>query len=475
MKFSLWLFKDWYEQHGISLSSFVSDAEAEIDTITLLSHPEDDAIDSHTACIYPGEALDNCSGFRSALCFGSDRLLFPVAAPETIFNLGLELMESFSRWELDLQEQIFNDVPVTSILSSMQSHFPFPLAIWRRNTTVSYHSDNWRLTLDTETNRRLLSLLQHSGLPQKNFFLTSKQDKIYTLIGRAAKETDSKWCLLACDDDNRLTPGDTCIFEAVCHIVSLAVSYHDTRSSYHPMSRWYAEQLQRKSRYDSQSAPTASCGWNPDDFYLIACIQADEIQTSCYPELIQSLSSSDFCCIQIAESISVLIHLGHAFPSDLSQVRDRITTQCDRFRVKTGTSLVFRGLDHILEFHTQSLWAVREAQDRKVSFFSIESALPGYLLQCSKSIPEIHAYIHPEIQKLASTDSSGSDDLLRTLYTYLILGRSASRTADALFIHRNTLRNRLNKIREIMSLDFEDESQFEHILLSLIILPEHTA
>lgn len=43
-------------------------------------------------------------------------------------------------------------------------------------------------------------------------------------------------------------------------------------------------------------------------------------------------------------------------------------------------------------------------------------------------------------------------ELLRTLSGWLACGRSVSAAADELYIHRNTLRYRLNKIGELTSL-----------------------
>jgi DNA-binding PucR family transcriptional regulator len=53
--------------------------------------------------------------------------------------------------------------------------------------------------------------------------------------------------------------------------------------------------------------------------------------------------------------------------------------------------------------------------------------------------------------------------------------RNAVATADALYIHRNTLRNHLNKIAEITGSDFDDADVRFHLLISLNTLLNSSA
>lgn len=66
------------------------------------------------------------------------------------------------------------------------------------------------------------------------------------------------------------------------------------------------------------------------------------------------------------------------------------------------------------------------------------------------SEPEImKSYVHPLLSALHEYDLSHGANLLDTLELYLQCGQNAKRTAEKMFIHRNTLNYRLAKIREI--------------------------
>ena len=473
MKFSLWLFKNWYEQNKIGLSSFISDTDRKIEQILYRDTLPNETADN-TAFILPGNALEDCSGFRSALCFGRDRLLFPVTAPETIYNLGNEMIEQFTAWEHTLRQQILGGTAIPELLDTIETRFPFPLAICRKSGRILYHSESWHLNLPSDIAGQLTEQFQKGGRPGQTFFFTSRMMPSCTFLGVIPESSgQKKWSLLTYDENNWLQPGDTHIFLTALELIQDALSYESEQTaSLHPLSKWFTDTLTAETSAGTDSLPAGSVDWEFDDYYLIACIQADDIQPSCYPELITSITNPDYCCTLSADSISVLIHLGKEWPNDIGKIKERIETRCNNYHVKIGYSLRFQGLSQIPLYHKQSLWAVSEAIEKKIHSCSLEDALPDYLLKSCRSVPEIQAYIHPEIRTLAEADTGSGDELLRTLYTYLILGRSAARTAEALFIHRNTLRNRLNKIREIISPDFEDESLRDHILLSLIIHPQ---
>ncbi|MGB4571857.1 MAG: helix-turn-helix domain-containing protein [Rectinemataceae bacterium] len=74
--------------------------------------------------------------------------------------------------------------------------------------------------------------------------------------------------------------------------------------------------------------------------------------------------------------------------------------------------------------------------------------------------------LHPVIRLLDEHDRRTGSQLSRTLYEYLRHERSADETANALFIHRNSLRYRLNRIKELIDTDLNNPDTRMHIMLS---------
>ena len=71
---------------------------------------------------------------------------------------------------------------------------------------------------------------------------------------------------------------------------------------------------------------------------------------------------------------------------------------------------------------------------------------------------------------LYAYDRAHNTSYCETLLMYLVCERNAVATAAALFLHRNTLRNRLAKIDEIVSVDLDDRDERMHLLISLNVL-----
>ena len=60
-------------------------------------------------------------------------------------------------------------------------------------------------------------------------------------------------------------------------------------------------------------------------------------------------------------------------------------------------------------------------------------------------------YSHPDLMTLRDYDRENHTQLLKTLYCYLACGLNATAAAEALYIHRNTLYQRLGKIETLIT------------------------
>jgi sugar diacid utilization regulator len=79
-------------------------------------------------------------------------------------------------------------------------------------------------------------------------------------------------------------------------------------------------------------------------------------------------------------------------------------------------------------------------------------------------------FCYPEMERLMVYDRKLRTDLYHTFYTYMLLGRSVQKTAAELYIHRNTVRYRINQIAQVANIDFEDINHLEELFLACRIL-----
>jgi purine catabolism regulator len=73
------------------------------------------------------------------------------------------------------------------------------------------------------------------------------------------------------------------------------------------------------------------------------------------------------------------------------------------------------------------------------------------------------------ISPLREHDRARGSDLVRTLKTYFATGANASEAADRLFLHRNSMLYRLERIQALTGLDLKDDRVALALQLGLLV------
>ena len=81
----------------------------------------------------------------------------------------------------------------------------------------------------------------------------------------------------------------------------------------------------------------------------------------------------------------------------------------------------------------------------------------------------LDSYVESKIGKLIKMDKMQEGDLCDTLETYLEHNCNANATSEALFIHRNTMRYRMDKIKKILDDDINNMSVLLELKLAFAI------
>lgn len=84
----------------------------------------------------------------------------------------------------------------------------------------------------------------------------------------------------------------------------------------------------------------------------------------------------------------------------------------------------------------------------------------------SSKLMEIDSFLHPSLKTLKAFDAENNTELYKTLYIYLTNNKNAVFTAKQLFVHRNTIKYRLDKIAELTHINFKNEEEIFHIYFS---------
>ncbi len=93
-----------------------------------------------------------------------------------------------------------------------------------------------------------------------------------------------------------------------------------------------------------------------------------------------------------------------------------------------------------------------------------------YLYQYLSGDSEVLEYCHNKLKVLIDSDQGTGTEYLKTLKVYLETGKSYIASAEILFVHRNTVLQRIKKITELLEIDLRDFDVTNEYYLMLKIL-----
>lgn len=167
-------------------------------------------------------------------------------------------------------------------------------------------------------------------------------------------------------------------------------------------------------------------------------------------------------CLVYNESILVII-------ADCEKKLDTIYRYLRRmvkdFNRRGTVSERFIGFYDLHKYYNQVNTALEFSKRNggKIDLVPYSSVYIDHLLKISAGkIPE-----YTQVTILRKYDTENNTDFCRTLYTWLLCERNTVKAASELFLHRNTMKYRLDKIFDIISVDTDLAELRTRLLLSL--------
>ena len=147
-----------------------------------------------------------------------------------------------------------------------------------------------------------------------------------------------------------------------------------------------------------------------------------------------------------------------------------LTELLDKWGLLCGISRQLPHLASLRECFLQSLTVLEKARrlERRERIYRFDS-ISAYLLLEQIPYDELDGYCHEQIQRLWAYDLEHDTELCTTLQVYLEQAKSLAKTAELLFVHRNTVRYRIRRCIELLGDDLEDGNEIFSYVLSLRI------
>lgn len=153
-------------------------------------------------------------------------------------------------------------------------------------------------------------------------------------------------------------------------------------------------------------------------------------------------------------------------------IQDWLKSQQKDFVVQVGIGNIANSLDEIPQSYKKALDALELGEiingKEAVTAFS---DLGIFRLLCQFDDPALlKAFIPGSLQKLLNYTQANKIDLIETLKTFLELNQNATKTSQVLYIHPKTAVYRLERIKEITGMNFEDPEEMLSVQVGLKIV-----
>jgi len=207
-------------------------------------------------------------------------------------------------------------------------------------------------------------------------------------------------------------------------------------------------------------------GWKNGRYCVLSVPAAsiDNVSYKYYSGLLEN--RLDCFCVNCEEGLVAVIHMKtpQELPDILSSLREFLAEN----GFAGGMSDPFEDITLLKDHHEQAATALQYTGGEPGLYLFSRCAMQHLLSFFPQE--RIRALVHPALLTLREQDRLNSSELYETLRIYLEHERSLVGTAKALFIHRNTLLYRLEKLHQLVELDLDDPELRLYLTLSYYML-----
>ncbi|WP_167831233.1 GAF domain-containing protein [Mesobacillus selenatarsenatis] len=136
------------------------------------------------------------------------------------------------------------------------------------------------------------------------------------------------------------------------------------------------------------------------------------------------------------------------------KIRDFVSSLAERFPLHAGVGRIFSAFSDIHYSLQDSLVCVDYIKqiDHPGSYFMTYKELGMYRLFLGMDQKELEGFLRMDLYKILEYDYQHNTELAATLECYLANSQSNKKTAEMMFLHENTVKYRINRIKKILEI-----------------------
>jgi len=267
------------------------------------------------------------------------------------------------------------------------------------------------------------------------------------------------------EQEKPITEGRQHLCDAFVHIVEFWLEQNDDKRVRQANTGLFLDLLDgRDVNRDLLVRSIESMDWRINDEYCVIKIVCIDKASTELTYLAEAIERTLYGCCTIAVGLSLLI-IANLRLRNIDEIIAELTGWMHKSGSCCGISNPFSDIMQLRYYDDQASIAVsygarQPGQASRLKDYSLAYALNVLKKENADTIR------HSALERLRKYDHEHGTQFLETLRIYMINERNQVKTADQLFLHRNSLYYRINRILEITGINLDDPETRLHVLLS---------
>ena len=407
------------------------------------------------------------NGKDTVICLqGQNYLEIETASVSLVFNQILQFFEETQNWETALTEMITSGCLLKDVLNHFQNVLPLPLMVLDHGQVMLASSEkygidsideDWNLALQTGSfhmeklesyNKQYCDRIQYKHHFNHNIYIENEFVGFISMILMSElKEVYRDW------------------FDLACHAIMNWISLYMRQNEIVMRQEAFTELLEgRKEHLKSFSDAMSTAGWQRKTsmrILVVSCI-SDILNMNLHIARMVSRNTASVYAIDHQNEIVMILKedlLSSAeFQSGILQI-------LEKSGYYGGLSDSFTDFENLNYYYRQARIALSSGDSYPGKIYSIRDHMLPYIFELLNSSADM-SLKHPALETLQTYDRQHHSDLYHVLDTYLQTNCSQTDTAKKLYIHRNSLIRKIDKISALCDIDLEDYETRLHLMIS---------
>jgi hypothetical protein len=472
--------------------AIITDGKAKIEGVRFFSY--DDQL--HLNNVYIGYTCEFFGNNKEQvlLANGRDWIIIDHGDAAGILNIVMDIFEKYSSWDKRLNEARFLNEPYQALMDIAHEVFQCPMLFGCKNLQIyaitTQYTDTqvyegwdevkkiktmpvWLLKYLTTLNivEWFPDEVDPAVMPTWPAMKVEHQIRINCYLNGVLWGHFLLYCKEKC-----VKPATLQLARHVADIYGVLLKdRHEKSSEKSTMHLWLSDLLDGRV-FEAGTLHTLfwSLNWSETDRLVLYRIMSSDkaVDPKMFYWLCDSISvqAPNAIVFPYKDSIVVIVREIGKQPKF---ILDNITRLLQLNEYHCGISFSFRGLENIQTYYRQAGYAIKLVPDSGDKVHTFEACALDGIAQEFRNIQNWKGWVSPALFRLIETDTQQGTEYYTTLYHYLINKCHIGNTAHALYIHRNTIVNRLEKIENIMHLSLHDEDTLTYLRYCFSLMKDH--